>query len=702
MTVTTAKRTPHARTQPDQRKLSELQAERLAKITDLDAKDLVGLTHSEISEKFRFHIEPELLLFRKVCGRVVKTDPVTGIDYPVPFATVHVQDTDCSLLGYFPVGSPWAWYFPFRCRREDIATAKTDECGNFCAWVPRWDIDHLLRWRHQRFCFPIAFERPSLRDILDDLQPIPRIPPVGPGPVELPSLKSGEALKQLEDRVGRTAVAKLQRLGANSRFGEVNTELEALLDTAVNPQRLAPPLPKEFRGSRPRELQANALEEDRTLFRDTLSERLQVDAEEFEGLDLRNYIGPFKRCIDVSMPIWTTIIDVPDITFRVTQDTDGDGDEETIYSEGYFQVRWNAGPLGPVTLHANQTALAGQRECLHHGVPCGTEPAIVMAGMMPVSGDASLYDPINGYVLRANRPHSDGSVNPDAMPDPAATPFYGNVSLFGCNKTNASATHYRLVYKYSDDGGVTYTAYQPLTGREWWLYRVNSGTGLGEYRNISSDANGWYPIAVAGDSAANPFLPRDKLMDWPSNYYADGRYVFKVELGNGSGTTLQSSAEIAFNIDNSAPYAHLTVEWKRVGQGDAAFQQLTGPCPVVRRGSSAQDLEFRVTLLAGARHLRSVRLDDGDCGGGEFAEAVPGATFHWHQTTGDNTETLQKRYTLSALALQGTYSFGGKVSSRAISPTGYDNGHLQPTPWQYDPEDIYVLPRFAFSVINAD
>ena len=41
------------------------------------------------------------------------------------------QITDAGVpLGFFPAQARWAWYFPFRCRREVIATAKTDECGN--------------------------------------------------------------------------------------------------------------------------------------------------------------------------------------------------------------------------------------------------------------------------------------------------------------------------------------------------------------------------------------------------------------------------------------------------------------------------------------------------------------------------------------------------------------------------------------------
>jgi hypothetical protein len=32
-----------------------------------------------------------------------------------------LEDTDCSFVGYFPRVSKWAWYFPFKCRREEIA-----------------------------------------------------------------------------------------------------------------------------------------------------------------------------------------------------------------------------------------------------------------------------------------------------------------------------------------------------------------------------------------------------------------------------------------------------------------------------------------------------------------------------------------------------------------------------------------------------
>ena len=59
-------------------------------------------------------------------------------------------------------------------------------------------------------------------------------------------------------------------------------------------------------------------------FRKTLAARLNVDVKVLERFDPRQYIGPFFRCFDVWLPEWSLILDVPDITFRVTQDVNND------------------------------------------------------------------------------------------------------------------------------------------------------------------------------------------------------------------------------------------------------------------------------------------------------------------------------------------------------------------------------------------
>ena len=60
---------------PDQTKLNAISAGRLASLTGLEANELQGQTIASISEKLKWAIDPEWLLFRRVCGRVVQTDP---------------------------------------------------------------------------------------------------------------------------------------------------------------------------------------------------------------------------------------------------------------------------------------------------------------------------------------------------------------------------------------------------------------------------------------------------------------------------------------------------------------------------------------------------------------------------------------------------------------------------------------------------
>jgi hypothetical protein len=698
-----------SRVQPDQIKLTAIQAERLGAMNDVAAKDLIGLTIAQISDKFRFRIDPMHLFFRKVCGRVVKKDPVTGIEYPVPYATVHVEDTDCSLLGFFPVQAKWAWYFPFRCRREEIASVRTDECGRFCVWIPRWDIDWILRFRHERFCFPIIFERPSIRDLLDDLiphripfpipqpDPGPRGPRPGPGPDPAPfgGFDRGSFIRLIEDHIGREAAGDVDRLHSRAALGGSGVELASALDASAFDRQIPPPLPTEVRVTAGTHAKGSAAELTMDTARSSLAARLKLDVADLKQLDLRRFIGPFKRCFDIFIPEWVPIIDVPDITFLVTQDTDGDGIEETIYSEGYFQVRWNADPIGAINIKAFPNARAGL-ECGAPPVPCGNAPAIVLAGRMPVVNVPTVYDPANGYALRPNRPHPSGLFS-DPLPNPnAATPFHGTVSLLGCNKTDPAATRYRIVYKYSSDGGANFTSFTPFLGRTWPLFRLDAG-GNPEWHWPTSDANGWYPIALP--PGPNQFMPQDLLLDWPTYSYANGRYVLKLELGTG-GPATSSSAEVAFNVDNSYPLGPLTVEWRKVPGG--VFQPLVAPCPLVRRGASPVDLEFRVTLSASATHMRSASLSAGGCGGGDFA-FVAGTTEHWHTSTADNADTLQAIFSLPSTVLEGTYSFSARVSSRAMNPNGGDGGQLiLPNPWEYDPDDLHIDPTFPFSVINAN
>lgn len=92
-------------TPPDQRKLTPIQAKRIAALANIKAADLEHQTVAQVSDRLKWQIDPSIFFFRRICGQVVKKDSVTGVEYPVPFATVYVEDTDCNFISYFP--KPW-------------------------------------------------------------------------------------------------------------------------------------------------------------------------------------------------------------------------------------------------------------------------------------------------------------------------------------------------------------------------------------------------------------------------------------------------------------------------------------------------------------------------------------------------------------------------------------------------------------------
>jgi len=326
------KKRPRAQAEtPDLRKLSAVQARRLAGLYDLDAKELVGQTVAAVLEKHRWIIDPPIALFRKICGQVVRKDPVTGVEYPVPFATVHVEDTDCNLVWYGPPGWKWGWFYPLFCHREEIATVKTDECGRFCVYIPWFDIDWILKWRKQRICFPYIFVRPSIFDLIpEELRPIPERGPFPPEPDPGPLVRLAEISSSVLSRMTAGATRHLaDRLAATHAaraFGGLEPDTSGL-DVRAFTEELSPPVAREFRDFDP-----SAPEQARHLqaIRKTLAGKLNVDPKVLDRFDPQQFIGPFFRCVDGWLPEWSLILDVPDITFRVTQDVNNDGTEETI------------------------------------------------------------------------------------------------------------------------------------------------------------------------------------------------------------------------------------------------------------------------------------------------------------------------------------------------------------------------------------
>ncbi len=675
-------------------------ARRLAALAGGDAVQFADAKLSDIATRFGHVIDPRWLFMQRVCGRVVRTDATTGEQRPVPFATVEVQDTDCSFLGYFPVGWRWSWLFPFRCTRETIATTTTDACGNFCVWVPRFDIDWVLRWRLERLCFPVILQRPNLADLIEDLRG--RVPPKdlggpgprpGPGPDPVPDLDKLRRQAQGSDSALHEALRRIAGLPGRA-FGESGDRLAAALSA---PARLpiAPPLDGAFlrgaQGSDPHEVA-----------RHTVAAHLRTQPSALDGFRTDHYVGPMRRCIDVIVPEWVPMIDVPDITFRVLQDVNGDGVEEQIYGESYFDVRWDAGTLPFVTLEADATARTAPTCQPGSGIPCGNQPAIVTAGRLPLTGDPSTFDAAAGYGLRTNRPHPNGT-SVDPLPNPEAqSPVYGKLSLFGCNRTDPSATHYRLTYRYKAPGGSAFGPSAPFVGVSWWLYRLN-GSGIGEWFAPSADSNGWYAIALP--AGPNAWLPEDLLLDWPTGgAYPDGTYELQLELGTPMGGASSTSGAVHVVVDNAVPAWTFDIAWRKVGA--LAWLPVGGDCPVVLRGATPVDVEFKVTLTTTSRHFRSTFLEPLVCGGVGMTRTGGSGGFdngglyeYWHEDVTVQGATLEAVYRLPASAAQGTYGFAGRTVSRAFSP---DVVAAPPTPaFEYDTTGVWQDFSRMFSVFDA-
>ncbi|PIR37826.1 MAG: hypothetical protein COV35_07815 [Alphaproteobacteria bacterium CG11_big_fil_rev_8_21_14_0_20_39_49] len=683
---------------PEEQKVSRLQAQRLSHLSGVDVKDIKG-TIAQVADSLKWRIDPELFLFRKVCGKVVKKDPDTGIEYPVPFATVHVEDTDCDLITYFPIGWQWSWHFPINCKREVIATVQTDECGNFCVWIPRFDIDWVLKWRKERICFPTIFRRPSLGDLLpkipDDIVdgPWPPIPLPDPGPLKEIQRFNPSVIEAIAGNAAGRLATKINDLQESKALGANNSlASNRAIQTRAFEHEMQPPLPREFHDVLSgQNLVASKKASPVEAIRSYIARELDIDVKEIIEFDPSRFIGPFYRCFDIYLPTWQKINDVPDITFRVTQDVDGDGDEELIYSEGYFDVRWDENPISDVTLYASSIAKESNI-CGVPVVPCGNVPAILFAGFMPLTLPA-YYDNTNGYTIRPNRPKTGSPVRPAAQ-----TPFCNNVQLYGCVDIQ-NAKYYRILR--SVDNGGTFSA---ITGISWNNYKDTGGSPI----LIHADSNGWYPVHPV-DSGGNTVNREDLafenlLMDWPTPTL--GKSILRLEIGNASKSNISFSADVAVQTDNTAPEVTFTkLAWKFVGESDSALRNLLGvPCPTIHRGSVPKSIELVFQVSVAANHLRDAYLSTSDCGGGAFTPIADVANNpeHWHISVLDNTEMLYQRYRLDSSALEGSYSFICRANSRAMNPSGDDGGNNVPPDWFYDPIEKYRKPSIGVAVVDVD
>ena len=169
-------------------------------------------------------------------------------------------------------------------------------------------------------------------------------------------------------------------------------------------------------------------------FRKTLAARLNVDVKVLERFDPRQYIGPFFRCFDVWLPEWSLILDVPDITFRVTQDVNNDSTQDDL-RRGASSMCVGRRPLPNTTLYAWGNALVSHT-CSVPEVPCGNQPAILYAGLMPLTNPPGPVDPYHdaavGYAKRDKSAAPVGRSRRAAPKPLASTPFSRTLQLYGC------------------------------------------------------------------------------------------------------------------------------------------------------------------------------------------------------------------------------------------------------------------------------
>jgi hypothetical protein len=697
----------HANTQlaPDKAPLTESQATMLSALTGIDASKFKGLSVAEISSEFRWQIDPNFFLFVRVCGQVVKYNPATGTNDPVPYAIVYAEETTCNLLGRFPIGLPWGWFFPWRCETEVVAQTTTDACGNFCVWVPRFEIEWILRFRLERICYLQLFTKPTVGSILGYLQGNPVGP--DPAPDTQVSLKPGTALyAKAEQLLGTQVVRQLAAQGANQTFGSAIAGQQALLARPAFPAPLPPPLPKELRKS-----PNLSPENHRSAVKSTLANNLGVDVNQFDGLDLNRYCGPFLRCFDILIPEWVPIFEVPDISFRVTQDVNGTGTQQVIYSGGLFDIPWSLFGVSNVTLLASPIAVS-TTNCNAPNVPCGDVPSLEYVGLMPLVNPpfpaAPYIDPVAGYATRPNPPHPGGTLAEAGVP-PSTAPYTGTLQLYGCTQVD-NASYYRLRYTYTAPGSSTPTALNPFLGLTWPLYR-EVGLTL-EEQWPAADSNGWYPIIPIADG----WFPNSMVLEWDtinSTYNANGLYTVQLEVADGTKTLLATSAPVGFVVDNSYPQVtQFDAEWSFNSNMSGAQPINTNDCVVINRGADPQDVYIQVTYSVTAHHLKYVELDSGGCDGGATlypptssltaaqAAAQLATTEHWYEDAGDNTLTsVVATYVISSSQAPGVYSFELFASSRAFNPAGSDSGPLDD--WNYNPNYVWIQPSYAFAVVNS-
>jgi hypothetical protein len=447
----------------------------------------------------------------------------------------------------------------------------------------------------------VIFERPTIADLLGDLivrEPVHFPPKPGPDPDPSWLLRHdrGQLLAAAEQHLGRDR-------GPQARRRDRQPVVRRRLDQG-SPRRcrttpfgtsFAPPLPDELRLGAAGAQKKDSPSAGRALDARRPAPARRVGAEESGSRALRRSVPPLLRPL---IPEWVPFFDIPDITFKVTQDVDGDGTEETISSEGFFQIRWNAGPLSNVKLIASPIAISIPECGEIIDIPCGNVPEIVRAGRMPVRGDATMYDPGGGLRRAAQPPdcHRATPAFPGPLPRPAAqSPFYGTVPIYGCVNVATTATQYRILDSYSANG-IDFSPFLPIRHQAWWVTRLDAAGITTQYHYVTPDANGWYPIVIPTGTNPNAWEPPNLLLDWTPRAPGTASTSSRSSSASPVSRCRRSRRRIRWRSTSTTRRRRRRSRSNTGRTGSVRSCRWFFPCPLVRRGAVPQDVEFRVTF----------------------------------------------------------------------------------------------------------
>lgn len=673
---------------PTLKPITAIQADRLAALTGTDATQLVQRPIADLAKDLKWQVDPDLFRFERVCGQVVKIDPVTGAKHPVPFATVDVNNVTCNWYWFSPRSWLYSWAFPFgRCTTELLSEVTADECGNFCVWVPRFDIEWVLRWRKERICLPGVLQRPTVGDILR--QHLPQLPPVGPNPPDPQPIV--DLLTQREDLATQLGpVAEQLRVAAKAHaFAGSAAVLSQALDRPAFTAAVPPPVPSELR------LLTSA---DASQALVTLAKLRTAPEGE---VDFSRYFGPFQRCFDIEMPEWTPMFEVPDITFVVKQDTNGDGTLDVIY-DGAFDVSWGSAEPVHVELDVSANAIASPVPGCFASVPCGDVPAIQQLGLMAV--EPSYWDNATGFALHMNEPA--GGLD-------ASAPFGGGMPIFGC--VQGLGEYYRILDSYADSDGLTtlnpaldgtlaplpaaaFSSPAPVVAA--WRQELVAG---GPANVGPVDTDGWYRVRT------DLFLP-EWIMEWSP---IDGVHKLTVEMGTGTPgaitATGATSAEVTVAVDSSYPtVANFEATWRYTTDPDTTANGFTTDCKLIARTPGA-DVLVTIAYAVTAKHLFEVSLGAGGCGAATVTTTTgDDITGTWrYPNSFTNHVAGSATYLVAGTAQPGCYGWTLSARSRAFSALNPD-GPLLPLPplpphpaWDFDSFPWHVDPSLSIAIVDA-